>query len=111
MRPKTGEHDRVVEPRNNIPEERPENHAGHQEEQQEPSRPRLPKPTTPSPLEGIMKGMGYNINNTIYKPARKADVECHIASNKKIKSLINYQLTDFTHGLEETISWYLKKLK
>ena len=59
----------------------------------------------------IMKGMDYKVNNIIYKPARKADVECHIASNKKIKSLINYQLTDFTHGLGETISWYLKKLK
>jgi UDP-glucose 4-epimerase len=59
----------------------------------------------------IMRGMDYNINDITYKPARKADVECHIASNEKIKSLINYQLTDFTHGLGETISWYLKKLK
>ena len=63
MRPKTGEHDRVVEPRNPIPEERPENHAGHQEEQQEPSRPRLPKPTTPSPLEGATAWEGKNASS------------------------------------------------
>jgi len=58
-----------------------------------------------------MKGMDYKVKDIIYKPARKADVECHIASNKKIKSLINYQLTDFIPGLCETISWYQKTLK
>lgn len=58
-----------------------------------------------------MRGMDYNVKDIVYKPTRKADVECHIASNKKIKSLINYQLTDFTYGLGETISWYQNKLK
>ncbi|MCP5382476.1 MAG: NAD-dependent epimerase/dehydratase family protein [Kordiimonadaceae bacterium] len=43
------------------------------------------------------------INN---KPARGADVLCHIACNAKIKSMINYHLTPFDKGLEETLNWY-----
>ena len=53
----------------------------------------------------------YDFNKIIYKPARQADVECHSASNAKIKSMINYQLTPFKVGLEQTINWYLKTIK
>lgn len=42
----------------------------------------------------------------INKPARGADVLCHIACNAKIKSMINYRLTPFDKGLEETLNWY-----
>ncbi len=40
-------------------------------------------------------------------PARNADVLCHNASNKKIKSMIKYNLTSFDEGLKKTIEWYL----
>lgn len=49
--------------------------------------------------------MGY-IGDIAYLPARKSDVECHNASNEKIKAMIDYQLTDFALGLKETIQWY-----
>ena len=55
--------------------------------------------------------MKFNPDNIIYKPPRQADVECHNASNGKIKSLIDYQLTPFVVGLEQTINWYLKNIK
>lgn len=45
------------------------------------------------------------------KPARGADVECHNASNVKIKSLIDYQLTPFDDGLEKTLQWYKENIK
>lgn len=45
------------------------------------------------------------------KPARGADVECHNASNVKIKSMIDYQLTSFEDGLAKTITWYQKNIK
>ncbi|WP_210397630.1 NAD-dependent epimerase/dehydratase family protein [Motiliproteus sediminis] len=40
------------------------------------------------------------------KPARHADVQCHIASNEKVKTLIDYRLTPFDQGLDQTLSWY-----
>lgn len=40
------------------------------------------------------------------KEARKSDVLCHNASNEKIRSLINYQLTPFDRGLALTLEWY-----
>lgn len=45
------------------------------------------------------------------KPARGADVECHNASNAKIKSMIDYQLTSFEEGLAKTIAWYKENIK
>lgn len=45
------------------------------------------------------------------KPARGADVECHNASNIKIKSMIDYQLTPFDVGLAKTIQWYKENIK
>lgn len=46
----------------------------------------------------------------VRKPARAADVLCHNASNKKIKSLIDYSLTSFDDGLRETLDWYVKTI-
>lgn len=40
------------------------------------------------------------------KPGRSADVLAHNACNKKIKKLINYHLTPFEHGLQDTLDWY-----
>lgn len=45
------------------------------------------------------------------KIARTADVECHNASNEKIKSMIDYQLTSFDDGLAKTIAWYKENIK
>lgn len=45
------------------------------------------------------------------KPARAADVLCHNASNQKVRSLIDYSLTDFDAGLRETLDWYLQRLR
>ncbi len=42
----------------------------------------------------------------IRKPARGADVLCHIASNEKIKSMISYELTSIEEGLNKTLEWY-----
>ncbi|MBL6736818.1 MAG: GDP-mannose 4,6-dehydratase [Burkholderiales bacterium] len=61
-------------------------------------------------LSKVCQKMGYR-GKTIHKPARKSDVLCHIASNKKIHSMIDYTLTPFEHGLDETLEWYKKKIK
>ncbi|PUE63770.1 SDR family NAD(P)-dependent oxidoreductase [Arcobacter caeni] len=65
-----------------------------------------------------MKDMIYKIANLmeykgeiLNKPARGADVECHNASNAKVKSMIDYQLTSFEDGLQETIKWYKENIK
>ncbi len=49
----------------------------------------------------------YNYQGEILrKPARGADVLCHIACNKKVKSMIDYQLTPFDKGIAITLDWY-----
>lgn len=58
----------------------------------------------------IVKLMDYK-GEILNKPARGADVECHNASNDKIKSMIDYQLTSFEDGLEKTIEWYKDNIK
>lgn len=62
-------------------------------------------------IEKICELLKYNKNNIIYKPKRQSDVECHNASNKKLKSLINYQLTPFSIGLRKTVNWYLNHIE
>jgi len=44
------------------------------------------------------------------KAARAADVRCHIASNAKAKSLIDYTLTPFDDGLARTLDWYRDRI-
>ncbi|WP_263833673.1 SDR family NAD(P)-dependent oxidoreductase [Sulfurospirillum oryzae] len=65
-----------------------------------------------------MKDIIYKIANLmeykgeiLNKPARGADVECHNASNEKIKSMINYQLTSFDDGMVATLQWYKENIK
>lgn len=58
-------------------------------------------------IASIMNYDGEIIN----KPERRADVKCHNASNKKIKSMIDYQLTPFDDGLSKTIMWYQENIK
>jgi len=54
--------------------------------------------------------MGYH-GEIIRKEGRKSDVECHNASNAKIRSLIDYRLTSFETGLRETLEWYRKNIR
>lgn len=56
-------------------------------------------------LSKICQSMGYS-GEIIRKPGRKADVLCHISSNEKIHSMIEYTLTPFDRGLSETLEWY-----
>lgn len=58
----------------------------------------------------IVEFMGYK-GEVLNKPARGADVECHNASNAKVKSMIDYQLTPFEDGLAKTIEWYKENVK
>ncbi|AXX86635.1 UDP-N-acetylglucosamine 4-epimerase [Malaciobacter marinus] len=65
-----------------------------------------------------MKEVIYNIadimnfkGDIINKPERGADVKSHNASNKKVKSMIDYQLTPFDEGLKKTIEWYKENIK
>ncbi|NUM36059.1 MAG: NAD-dependent epimerase/dehydratase family protein [Candidatus Brocadiae bacterium] len=47
----------------------------------------------------------------LQKDARKSDVECHNASNAKIKAMIDYHITSFEEGIQNTIEWYKRNIK
>lgn len=57
----------------------------------------------------ICTEMGYS-GEVAKKPSRHADVLCHYASNDKVNALIEYSLTDFATGLQETLDWYVKRI-
>lgn len=61
-------------------------------------------------LPRICRDMGYT-GEIIKKPGRKSDVLCHIASNVKIHSMIDYTLTPFEQGLRDTLTWYKANIK
>jgi UDP-glucose 4-epimerase len=61
-------------------------------------------------ISKIVSMMDYK-GEVLKKSARGADVECHNASNEKIKSMIDYQLTSFDEGLNKTIAWYQENIK
>lgn len=61
-------------------------------------------------IERIVVLMNYE-GNILQKPPRGADVECHNASNAKIKTMIDYQLTPFSEGLAKTIQWYKENIQ
>lgn len=54
--------------------------------------------------------LGYR-KEIVRKPARQADVLCHNASNQKVRTLIDYSLTDFETGLRETLDWYVDRIE
>jgi UDP-glucose 4-epimerase len=56
-------------------------------------------------IQKIEDIIGYK-GQILFMKARKADVMCHIGSDKKIKSLIDFRLTSFEEGLKITIDWY-----
>lgn len=57
----------------------------------------------------ICRHFGYD-GEILRREARKSDVVCHNASNAKVKSLIDYQLTPFDKGLAATLDWYRAQL-
>lgn len=57
----------------------------------------------------ICSYFGYS-GDIVRKEGRKSDVLCHNASNEKVKSLIDYQLTSFDEGLDLTLGWYRARL-
>jgi len=61
-------------------------------------------------ISKIVKIMNYS-GEVLKKEARRADVECHYASNEKVKSMIDYNLTSFEDGLNKTVSWYQENIK
>lgn len=61
-------------------------------------------------IQQIAKIMNYD-GKILAKEARGADVECHNASNAKVKKLIDYQLTPFDVGLKKTLNWYKENIK
>jgi UDP-glucose 4-epimerase len=61
-------------------------------------------------LPRICRDMGY-AGEIINKPGRKSDVLCHIACNKKIRTMIDYTLTPFENGLRDTLAWYRANIK
>jgi UDP-glucose 4-epimerase len=60
-------------------------------------------------IKKVAKGMDYK-GKILYKKARKSDVQCHNASNAKVKSMIKYRLTPFDMGLQKTLAWYRKHI-
>jgi len=60
-------------------------------------------------INKIVKLIDYR-GKVINKVPRSADVETHNSSNAKIKSMIDYQLTDFESGLANTVKWYQDNL-
>ena len=55
----------------------------------------------------ICAKVGYK-GEILRKPARNSDVECHNASNAKVRAMIDYRLTPWESGLQQTIDWYMK---
>ncbi|PKQ31403.1 MAG: UDP-glucose 4-epimerase [Actinobacteria bacterium HGW-Actinobacteria-2] len=58
----------------------------------------------------VCEHYGYT-GEIVRKAARPADVQCHNASNAKVKQLIAYQLTDFDTGLAQTLEWYRERIE
>lgn len=59
-------------------------------------------------VERIAAMLGYD-KEIVRKPARQADVLCHNSSNRKLRALIDYSITDFDVGLRETLNWYVSR--
>jgi UDP-glucose 4-epimerase len=57
----------------------------------------------------ICRHLGYT-GEIVRREARKSDVDCHNASNAKVRALIDYQLTPFETGLAATLDWYRDRL-
>lgn len=61
-------------------------------------------------LDRIAAELGY-AGEILRKPARPSDVLCHNASNLKVCSLIDYNLTPFDAGLRHTLDFYKQQFR
>lgn len=61
-------------------------------------------------VEKIAEMMGYT-GEILRRESRKSDVECHNASNEKVRNMIDYRLTSFDVGLRETLNWFRSTIK
>jgi UDP-glucose 4-epimerase len=61
-------------------------------------------------IRRVTEMMDYR-GEILRKEARKSDVECHNATNAKIRSLVDYRLTPFETGLRETLAWYREHIR
>ena len=61
-------------------------------------------------IEKICGCMNFN-GEIVYKERRNADVDCHNASNAKLKGLIDFEPTPFEKGLAKTLDWYKEHIK
>ena len=61
-------------------------------------------------ISRVCEKLGYT-NEILKKSRRTADVECHIASNDRVKQLIEYPLTPFEDGLNQTLEYYKSVFK
>ncbi|WP_420860653.1 NAD-dependent epimerase/dehydratase family protein [Algirhabdus cladophorae] len=61
-------------------------------------------------ISRICQHFGFS-GEILRKPERGADVLCHNASNEKVKSMIDYQLTSFDVGLASTLDWYRDRIE
>jgi len=61
-------------------------------------------------LQRICSAMDYH-GEILKKAERKSDVLCHNASNNKVREMIDYTLTPFEVGLNETLNWYQQYIK
>ena len=61
-------------------------------------------------IRQVTEMMGYR-GEILRKEDRKSDVECHNASNVKVRSLIEFRLTPFETGLRETVAWYREHIR
>ncbi len=59
-------------------------------------------------IERICAYLGYT-GEILHQPARSADVACHHASNEKLRSLIDFNVTPFDEGLAQTLDWYQQR--
>lgn len=57
----------------------------------------------------ICAHMGYT-GEVLRRPERKSDVECHHASNEKLRGLIAPKLRSFDDGLAQTLDWYKARI-
>lgn len=60
-------------------------------------------------VEKICRIMGYR-GEVARKARRGADVDCHMADNSLVKSLIDFETTSIDEGLSETLAWYENRL-
>lgn len=65
-------------------------------------------------VEGLIAKLvelsGYS-GEILRKPERGSDVMCHIASNAKLMSLIDFKPTPFAVGIQSTFEWYRNEFK